>query len=852
MPGIPINQLATLDQPLLNNGDGTFFPLVYTNGITYKGTINDIFYAGAVTTDVIFDSAVTAAKINTGAVINSKMATDSITTNNIADGNVTTIKLDSTVGSEAVISSVIRNDAVTTAKLDSTVGSEAVTTAVVRDSAITTAKLDKTLFNQAVSTDTIRNNAITTDKLNSTVGSEAVTTAVVRNNTITPAKISVLNDSISINDTNLLISNGIAFNSVTPTGDIAVSNAGNLTINPSAVTSSEIATDAVITDKILDNAVTTDKILDGSVTPAKLANSSVGSDNICSGAVNTLQILDGAVTTPKIADNAVTTSKILAGSVDTASIGDSAVTTVKIEDNAVTRRKIPEATIGSCQIEDSAIIGTKLPDNVIDNNKIDNSCDYTVNGLDITSPNLGINSVDYKFPSSATDGRFLKHNSGGNLEWVLPTSFVPQAGAVVLNKVLPVGAILPYTSTTLPEDGNFLPCDGTERLGTDFPELSALISGTYGTASTSGKFKLPNLDGRVPIGNDTGNDGTDSCAFTIGGTGGKYNHQLNNSEIQHRHITGSFSKDSNDDWYPYIGSNSGILYDSFTYNSRWIAGEGNRTNYANVTPNSKAKQTQTMDLYDPQMVTAASHNNIQPYTVTKYIIKAKPDEVIQYNPTLSNGLSALNGAGDQTTTVDLSTTEIGLKVTSDLGYDGAGNLDIVNVDFAKLTLPSNFPVQTIQAVKRDTQQLYGPDLGVNGFEEISGLTKSIKRNNPGSAVRIQGTIYVSSNNANNSVAVRLLRGGTFLDGATGNTAGSRLRVTGVGSYPGAHAMDVISIDYIDRPDRNFTDGAILTYSVDARIYSGVTGWINRSYYDTNINDYSYRAISTLTLTELTP
>ena len=103
MPGIPINQLAPLDQPIRNNGDSTFFPLVYSNGITYKGNIDQIFYNGAVTTNVIFDSAVTTAKINTGAIINSKMATDSVTTNNIANGNITTAKLDSTINNEAVV-----------------------------------------------------------------------------------------------------------------------------------------------------------------------------------------------------------------------------------------------------------------------------------------------------------------------------------------------------------------------------------------------------------------------------------------------------------------------------------------------------------------------------------------------------------------------------------------------------------------------------------------------------------------------------------------------------------------------------------------------------------------------------
>ena len=53
---------------------------------------------------------------------------------------------------------------------------------------------------------------------------------------------------------------------------------------------------------------------------------------------------------------------------------------------------------------------------------------------------------------------------------------------------------------------------------------------------------------------------------------------------------------------------------------------------------------------------------VQPYTVTvHYIIKAIPDEVIQYNPNITAGLSALNGAGQQTTCIDLSTTADWIK-----------------------------------------------------------------------------------------------------------------------------------------------------------------------------------------------
>ena len=42
------------------------------------------------------------------------------------------------------------------------------------------------------------------------------------------------------------------------------------------------------------------------------------------------------------------------------------------------------------------------------------------------------------------------------------------------------------------------------------------------------------------------------------------------------------------------------------------------------------------------------------------------------------------------------------------------------------------------------------------------------------------------------------------------------------------------------------------YAVQARVWSGATAYINRSSLDSNINDYVYRTISTLTLTELTP
>ena len=671
MPGIPINELVSLNRPVENNDTSIYFPLVYSNGVTYKGTIKQIFHNNAVTSDVIAEGAVTTVKIADNAVNGPKINNNSVSTFKISDDAVTSDKLNSTAGSEAVTSNVIRSGAVTTAKLDSTAGSEAVNTSVIRDCSITTAKLNTALFNQAVATNTIRDCAVTSDKLNRIVGSEAVTTDTVRNDAITPSKISFLNNIISTNDTNILISNGNEFTSVTPTGNICVTNAGNISIKAGAVDCSELANDAVKTAKISDGAVTTGKLADSAVTTGKLADSSVTTAKLADCSITSAKIATGAVGSRQITCGAVGSSEIAYAAVGSSELATNAVTEVKIQDNNVTSRKIASSAVGSDQIANNAVIGSKIPDNTIDNNKINNSCNFTINGLDITSPNLGINNIDYKFPSTITDGRFLQHTVGGNLEWVLPSNFGPQAGAVVLNKVLPVGTILPYGSETLPTDGKFLPCDGTERLKTDYPDLFDIIGDKYGTPSSNGYFKLPNLQGRVPIGNGDDNDGTDSCTFELGAAtvyGGKYNHTLTYPQMPaHRHVSPLGERNLNLDWrwstYQTVdkgrGSNGGNDNDNRRYGFTTYAGGQSVENGISTTCTS-----------------TTPHNNIQPYTVTNYIIKAIPDEVIQYNPNITAGLSALNGVGQQTTSIDLSTTEIGLNITDNFSYTGAGSLQI--------------------------------------------------------------------------------------------------------------------------------------------------------------------------------
>lgn len=68
----------------------------------------------------------------------------------------------------------------------------------------------------------------------------------------------------------------------------------------------------------------------------------------------------------------------------------------------------------------------------------------------------------------------------------------------------------------------WLNCDGTDYLIADYPTLSSAIGTTYNTmagasAPAAGRFRVPNLKGRVPTGRDSGQTEFDTLA-EVGGT----------------------------------------------------------------------------------------------------------------------------------------------------------------------------------------------------------------------------------------------------------------------------------------------------------------------------------------------
>lgn len=74
---------------------------------------------------------------------------------------------------------------------------------------------------------------------------------------------------------------------------------------------------------------------------------------------------------------------------------------------------------------------------------------------------------------------------------------------------LPVGCIICYPSPICPE--GFLPCDGRELSKQQYPELYALIKGTWGETQTT--FFLPDLQGQFIRGWDKDGDMDPSRTF---------------------------------------------------------------------------------------------------------------------------------------------------------------------------------------------------------------------------------------------------------------------------------------------------------------------------------------------------
>lgn len=358
-------------------------------------------------------------------------------------------------------------------------------------------------------------------------------------------------------------------------------------------------------------------------------------------------------------------------------INNSAVTSSKIAGLAVDCTKIAANTITCNQIAQCTINNFVLDSNAVDNRVLNDNCAYTVKRLvvgngevNISNPingclrvNSGItnlNSVAYYWPHVQQANRFLKTDGAGNLSWA---EAVPgESTSLVFSEISPVGTIVPWAGqSTLPSDGKWLECNGQQFNGNDYPDLALILGEIWGTRSGN-LYRLPDLRGRVAIGaGENISDGTTVESFEFTESSGKYKHQLTTDELpSHFHYVASNGSASTGDL-----TNTNQIEDAYNFKEGGSMHTGNCHFEYDLHGTSSAANVGRSSCVGAN----TEHNNVQPYTTVRYIIKALKDDIQQFNPVLGPGLSASDANGT-TSNITLTSTNIGVRINDDnLTYD---------------------------------------------------------------------------------------------------------------------------------------------------------------------------------------
>lgn len=169
----------------------------------------------------------------------------------------------------------------------------------------------------------------------------------------------------------------------------------------------------------------------------------------------------------------------------------------------------------------------------------------------------------------------------------------------------PTGMIAAFGNSTPPT--GWLLCDGSAVSQTTYADLYSIIGTTFNTGGEgAGNFRLPDLKGRLPIGNgqDSGLSLTDR---TIGTKLGEETHVLTTSELPaHTHTI----------------TDPGHFHGSIKRKN--AAGGAQATAQDNVVVNSanfRYLQYASTGITIDNAGSGSGHNNVQPFLVAAYIIK---------------------------------------------------------------------------------------------------------------------------------------------------------------------------------------------------------------------------------------
>ena len=197
-----------------------------------------------------------------------------------------------------------------------------------------------------------------------------------------------------------------------------------------------------------------------------------------------------------------------------------------------------------------------------------------------------------------------------------------------------VGAIKPWTKATAP--AGYLLCDGAAVSRTDYADLFAVVSTTYGAGDGSTTFNVPQLQGKMP-------QGYDGNTYNLAGTGGANtvtvavtnNQAATNATNQSVTVTGSIDNTSitnaqmpshthsyektNGGAVPNSGGPSSTGTRAGTANAN-TGGSGSGTGH-NHSHTLSGTLTGNITTSLTGSVTAAGTNSFSPFVVVNYIIK---------------------------------------------------------------------------------------------------------------------------------------------------------------------------------------------------------------------------------------
>lgn len=179
---------------------------------------------------------------------------------------------------------------------------------------------------------------------------------------------------------------------------------------------------------------------------------------------------------------------------------------------------------------------------------------------------------------------------------------------MAVNDSVPIGSIQAYAGTNPP--GNWLICNGQAVSRTQYEKLFSVIGTTYGEGDGSTTFNLPDLRGKVAIGQ--------SPTYELGASGG---------EEEHDHLYALQYGGYYYDVALEANTNAGVINYRTNQPVNGTLVASNQTAPLNSS-NTASSVSRTMAIYKSEGY-SGSTSSMQPYLVTNYIIKALDSSIIE-------------------------------------------------------------------------------------------------------------------------------------------------------------------------------------------------------------------------------